>query len=47
VCFDKEIVKFVKEGGSEENMGLRFMESGCEVEKGLGPGDARFGQIEV
>lgn len=41
LSFDKEIVKFVKQGGSKENMGLRFKELGCEV-KGLGPGDVRF-----
>lgn len=46
VSFDKEIVKFVKQGGSKENMGLRFMELGCEV-KGLGPGDVRFGEIDI
>ncbi|KEH16492.1 hypothetical protein MTR_0168s0100 [Medicago truncatula] len=43
VSFDKEIVKFVKQGGSKENMGLRFMELGCEV-KGLGPGDVSIQQ---
>lgn len=48
VCVEKEIVEFVKDGGSEEKMGLRFKEVGCEVEKCLGAGVVvGFGEIEV
>jgi len=43
----RELVKFVKQGGSKEKMGLRFKELGCAVEKGLGPGDVRFEEINV
>lgn len=47
-CIDKEIVEFVKEGGSQEKMGERFHELGSEVEKCLGPGVVvGFGEIEV
>ncbi|KAK2430320.1 Double Clp-N motif-containing P-loop nucleoside triphosphate hydrolase superfamily protein [Trifolium repens] len=48
VCVEKEIHEFLKQGGSEEKMSLRFKELGCEVEKCLGPGViVGFGEIEV